>query len=124
MELGRFYRYWIYLRRAHFNYFGFLLSMLNFITIQYYILVKNIPFLASLFPRLYIFVATVLAIYIPLTIFLGRRDFKKMTVPVETGLMARYNPYNRDIARALRLIAEGRNEEAIEILKKWESLKQ
>jgi len=38
---------------------------------------------------------------------------------VDSALAAKANPWARDLAKALVCIAEGRNEEAIKILRKW-----
>ena len=58
-------------------------------------------------------------IYIPLGIFIGWKDYRKYAVPVDTELMARANPWTSDLAESLMLIAENKNEEAVEVLKKW-----
>ena len=58
-------------------------------------------------------------IYIPLAIIIGWYDYRKFAVPIDSPLSAKASPWHRDITRALMLIAEGKNKEAAEILRKW-----
>ncbi len=48
-----------------------------------------------------------------------RYDYRRFAVPVETALATLSNPWAIDLTKALILIAEGKNEEAVKILKKW-----
>ncbi|RLB81447.1 MAG: hypothetical protein DRH17_09115 [Deltaproteobacteria bacterium] len=112
-------RLWTYFRRGHSTYLVFFLSFANFIVIQYRLLIEYIPVLQLVFSSLIAFAIVFFAVYIPLAIIIGYYDYKKFAVPVDTALAAKASPWNRDLARALILIAEGRNKEAIEILKKW-----
>jgi len=66
-----------------------------------------------------IFTIAFFLLYIPLAILVGWYDYRRFAVPVELTLGAKASPWNRDIAKALMLIAEGRKKEAVEILKKW-----
>ncbi len=116
---SRLLRYWAYFRRSHGTYFIYLISFANFIVIQYRLLIEHVPALKFIFSSLTAFAITFLAVYIPLAVIVGWLDYKKMAVPVDQELASRYNPYARDIARALYLIADGKYEEAKEILKKW-----
>ena len=115
----RVFRFWVYFRRAHNNYFAYVLSFINFITITYtLIFVRMLGFPESptaLMAYGVIFVVS----YFVIATFIGWFDFRRGTVPVETTLIAMNNPYARDIAKAIYLLAEGRNEEAKEVLKKW-----
>ena len=115
----RLLRYWTYFRRGHNIYLVFLLSFANFITIQYNLLVKNVVFLRDIFAHLTYFAIAFLALYIPAAILIGWYDYRRFAVPVESTLRARANPWTRDLARALICLAEGRNEEAARILRKW-----
>jgi len=115
----RLLRYWTYFRRGHNIYLVFLLSFANFITIQYNLLVKNVAFLRDIFTHLTYFAIAFLLLYIPAAILIGWYDYRRFAVPIESTLRARANPWTRDLARALICLAEGRNEEAARILRKW-----
>jgi len=95
------------------------MSFANFIVIQYRFLVGYISFLNAIFSSLLIFAITFFFVYVPLAILIGWYDFKKLAVPVDSALGAKASPWVRDLAEALIFIAEGKNAEAIEILKKW-----
>jgi len=112
-------RAWTYMRRGHGTYLVFFLSFANFIVIQYRLLIEYVPIMKVLFSSLTAFAITFFLVYIPLAILIGWYDYKKFAVPVETALGAKASPWVRDLAKALILIAEGRNKEVIEILKKW-----
>jgi hypothetical protein len=95
------------------------MSFANFIVIQYRLLVEYMPPLKLVFGNLLAFAVTFFLVYVPLAVIIGWLDYKKLAVPIDAALNAEASPWNRDIARAIILIAEGKNEEAIEILRKW-----
>jgi len=115
----RILRWWAYFRRAHGTYLVFFISFANFVVIQYRLLVEYVPMLKMLFSSLTAFAITFFLVYIPLAIIIGWYDYRKFAVPVDSSLSAKASPWHRDVAKALMLIAEGRNKEAIEILRKW-----
>lgn len=119
LSKGRILRYWTYFRRGHSIYLVFLISFANFAVIQYRLLVSQITWLKILFPSLTTFIIAFLITYVPLAIIIGWLDYRRLAVPIDLTLMARASPFSRDLAKALILIAEGRNKEAVEILKKW-----
>jgi len=112
-------RYWVYFQRGHRSYLAFLISFANFVVIQYRLFIQYVSFLSQIFPHLLHFIAIFIVIYVPVSIVVGWLDYKKVSVPVETTLHVEVNPWNKDLARALYLLAEGKNEEAKKILKKW-----
>ncbi|MHA1664400.1 MAG: hypothetical protein ACTSVW_01035 [Candidatus Njordarchaeales archaeon] len=116
---GRILRYWTYFRRGHSTYLVFFLSFANFMVIQYRLLIEYVPFLEALFYSLTTFVATFCLVYIPLATIIGWLDYKKFAVPMDSTVMAKASPWNRDLVRALILICDGKNEEAKKILQKW-----
>ena len=61
-----------------------------------------------LFTSLTVFAASFFFVYIPIAVLIGWYDYRKFAVPVDTSISAKASPWNRDIARALTLIAEGR----------------
>jgi len=116
---SRVLRCWTYFRRGHSVYLVFLMSFLNFIVIQYRLVVQNIPILYETLPRLWIFTIILLATYIPIATLIGWLDYKKGSVPTDRALGAKASPWVRDLAKALMLIADGKSEEAKKILEKW-----
>ncbi len=115
----RVLRYWTYFRRGHGTYLAFLLSFANFVAIQYRLVIENVKLLAAVFPRLTYFLLTFATIYVPVCTLIGWLDYKRGAVPIERALGEAVSPWNRDLARALMLICDGRYEEAKEILKRW-----
>lgn len=119
VDRKRFLRWWVYFRRGHSTYLVFLLSFANFIVIQYRLLVEYVPALEVLFSNLSAFAVTFFLVYLPLAVIIGWYDYKRFAVPVETAVAARANPWVRDLATALAFIAQGKNNEAVKVLKKW-----
>ena len=115
----RLLRWLTYFRRGHNAYLVFLVSFANFVVIQYRLLIEYIPALKIIFTSLTAFVIAFFLVYIPLAITIGWYDYKKFAVPMERRLGALVNPWNRDISKALILIAQGRNDEAVKLLEKW-----
>jgi len=106
MSIKRVLRIYAYFKRGHSSYFAFLLSLVNFLSIQ--ILLNNLP-LALVF----------LAGYGFLCVLIGYYDYRRGLAPIETGLLARANPWMRDVSRALYYVSVGENEKAVEVLSKW-----
>lgn len=79
---------------------------------------EYIPALKLFFTNLTAFAVTFFLVYVPLAVVIGWLDYRKFAVPIDTVLVAKAFPWNRDLARALILIAEGKNREAIEVLRK------
>ena len=139
MRLGRLpqvvFRCYTYFKRAHAAYFAFLLSLANFVVIQYRLVIEYVPFLKTVFPNLLTFAICFIVTYGILTIFIGRLDFKKGAFRVEAAIAASSSPYDRDMARALSLLSEAikhivegnkqgaleRLEEVRKTLEKWYS---
>jgi hypothetical protein len=115
----RIMRWWVYFRHGHGSYLTFLLSFTNFIVIQYYFLIETIPSLSFLFPHLLWFVLTFFLCYLPISVIVGWWDYKKGVVPTQSKIGSLASPWTRDLATALILICDGKNEEAKKILKKW-----
>jgi len=112
-------RWWVYFRRAHNNYLAFALSFLNFIVIQYRLLIQYVPFLHLVFSSLLAFALSFFLVYVPAAIVIGWLDYKRLSVEVEQLLATQANPYARDIALALYLYMDGKVEEAKKVLEKW-----
>ncbi len=112
-------RLWLYFHRGHHFYLGFLMGFANFVVIQYTLLVSRVNFLKSLFSHFWYFVVIWLVLYPPIAIIIGYLDYKKASIRVASELQSKVSPYARDLAKAISLIAKGKNKEAEEILKRW-----
>ena len=127
---------WTFFRRGHGVYLTFILSFLNFITIQYRLMIDQIPFLKnSVLGSLYIFTLVFLIAYGLVSVALGYVDYKRGAVISENVLSNKANPYVDDTVKTitlqnegLALLAEGKNElarqkftEASGVIKKWDS---
>jgi len=97
----------------------FAISFLNFIVIQWRLLIEEIELLKALFQNLYTFIILFFVTYIPLATIIGWLDYKRGAVPVDHMMVASVNPWVQDLAKAILLLAEGKNEEVIELMKKW-----
>jgi hypothetical protein len=115
----RLLRYWTYFRRGHGVYLIFAISFLNFIVIQWRLLIEEVELLQALFQNLYTFIILFLVTYIPLATIIGWLDYKRGAVPVDQTVAARVNPWIQDLAKAILLLDEGKNKEVIELMKKW-----
>lgn len=64
-------RRWLDFRNGHSIYLVFAMTFANFITIQYKLLIDQIPSLAGIFDNIVIFAMVFILAYVPLSIFLG-----------------------------------------------------
>jgi len=119
MRKTQILRYWTYFRRGHNVYLAFLISFANFVAIQYSLVIKTIEQLSFVFSDLITFGITFFLIYLPVATVIGWIDYKKASVPIDAAVGAKANPFFMDLARAISLLAEGKNEEAIKTLRRW-----
>ena len=112
-------RYWTYFRRGHGVYLAFALSFLNFAVIQWRLLIEQVDFLEALFQHFYVFTIIFFVTYVPLATIIGWIDYKRGAMPVDLRLGAKASPWAQDLAKAIILLAEGKNQEVVEIMKKW-----
>jgi len=132
--LSRVFRYFVYFRRAHATYFAFVLGLLNFIVIQYRLLIEYIPLLKNLFPSLLFFSVSFIVLYIPTAILLGWFDFKRGIARKELHISTTSNPITREyhlvlnaeiiesIARLLEL--HGDHEQARKLRETYDQFKR
>ena len=106
---------WILFKRGHSMYLAFLVSFLNFITIQYSLLISKMPTLRTIFTSLQTFIAIFLLIYIPTAIILGWIDYRRGGM--ET--MQQLNPWINDLSLALIYMMEGKKQKAEALLRRW-----
>lgn len=116
---------WIYFKSGHTGYFTFVLSLSNFVVLQYNLFVERIPFLKQVMPRMSTFVVFFSLIYFPVAILLGYFDFRRGATMRRTFL----SPYTQDsleshikLRRSLMHFYQGDKEEAMTELEESEKL--
>jgi hypothetical protein len=119
MNRNRFLRYWTYFRRGHNIYLIFIISFLNFVVIQWRLLIEQIQLLEAFFQHFYIFTAIFMVSYISLATIIGWIDYKRGAFPVDQKIAAKVSPWAQDVAKAIILLAEGKKEEVIALMRKW-----
>ena len=116
---------WIYFKSGHSGYFAFILSMLNFVVLQYNLLVERVPFLKQYMPRMSHFFILFSLIYLPVAIIIGRFEFKKGTT-MRHPFLAPYtqdtNASNIRLRRSLMHYYNGEKEAAMKELVESERL--
>lgn len=115
----RLLRYWTYFRRGHSVYLIFAITFLNFVVIQWRLLIEQVEPLETLFQHFYLFTILFIITYIPLATIIGWIDYQRGAVPVDQTVAVKANPWARDLSKAIILLAEGKNEEVVELMKKW-----
>lgn len=88
------FRSWYYFRTGYMTYLAFVLAAINMMVVVYYLAIKNIPALESVFPSFAIWALTVIAAGIPLAIFLGWMHVKRSPAySSEVDIQVEANPY-------------------------------
>ncbi len=89
-------------------------------TIWYYLLIESIPSLKAAFPHYYMFFIIFIACYPVAVGLLGYWYVRRSELyPTELSISMKQNPFMRDLARSISLVAEGKNNDAVEVLKRW-----
>jgi hypothetical protein len=102
------FRGWFYFRQGWSTYFAFIFAAINTLVVTYYLAIENIPILKTVFPSFYVYMAIVIALGVPLLIFVGYAHQKKTaSYKAEADIFYESNPhalrqYN-DIELLLRL---------------------
>jgi len=104
---NRLIRIWIYFRTGHGTYLVLTLGFLNFIVLQFRLLVSAIPSLSAFFPHLVYFAVFFIVTYVPLAIILGWMDYKKGSIVMDSVLRAEISPFTLDSVEALILASQG-----------------
>jgi hypothetical protein len=105
-------------KRGFGSWVSYLLSLVQFLIIAY-LQVQKTTILDVLFPSLVIFSIVFVSTFFPLCVVIGYWDYKKGSFPTESNVAYLNSPWCMDIAKAIRCIAQGENDEAIKILEKW-----
>lgn len=85
-----------YFLRGHNNWFAYVMSLLNFITISFYLLIDSLTFVPESFKFRYYILLFVL-LYVPLAVIVGYWDLKKGTYKVEQTLAKNLSPIWTDL---------------------------
>ena len=98
-----------YFLRAHNNWFAYAFSLLNFITISFYLLIDNLTAIPDSF-RLRHYVFLFVVIYAPLAIIVGYFDLRKGTFRVEQKLARDLSPIWNEVFDKLNEIRKDQKE--------------
>jgi hypothetical protein len=91
----RIFRYWYYFRVGYGTYLTYLLGIGSTIITVYYLMIKSIPALQSIFPNLYVFASVFFIVGIPLAVALGFAHFKRTRAySSEMDISQETNPFN------------------------------
>lgn len=101
--MSRVYRLWFYMRRGYATYLAIAVNVVNFISIQYYVLVERLGLLWFI-PNIYVFAALMLPALLALTITLGWIDAHKGVIKTETSIVGSQNPWIQEILRTVKKI--------------------
>ena len=71
------FRTWFYFRQGWTTYFAFIFAAVNTLVTTYYLAIKNVPELISIFPTFVAYVLIVVSIGVPLLVVIGYIHFKK-----------------------------------------------
>ena len=126
-------RWWSYFRRGHGVYLALAVSFMNFITLQYRLFIEYIPFLKNIFTHILFFAVIFFVFYTIIAVFIGKWDYTRGAVIIDSTLQAKASPLAWDTveasileAEAIKLFIRGQNDEAIEklersvkLLEKW-----
>lgn len=94
------YRSWRYFRDGYALYISKPITIFNFLTITFYLLVERVSWLQMLFPHFYIYSVVALVTFVPLSILFGWLHMRKTGVfAVESILATESNPQTVHIQR-------------------------
>lgn len=85
-------RFWDF-RYGHGTYLAYAIGLFNFIIINYYLLISNVPFLQRIFPNLWVFALAFTPTYCFLAVIIGWLIFRKRQFKTDVEVSAMENPY-------------------------------
>ena len=89
------FKTFFYFRIGYAIYLAFLIGIINFLTTSYFLAIKKIPEIISIFPTFEIYIITVISIGIPLVTLVGWLHFKRVgTYSAEAAIQQQAAPYN------------------------------
>lgn len=88
------FRSWYYFRTGFHTYLAFVLSAINMMVVVYYLAIKSVPVLETVFPSFMIWALAVTAVGVPLSVFLGHLHVKRSgAFRSELDIQVEANPY-------------------------------
>ncbi|MGH9922644.1 MAG: hypothetical protein ACRD38_07820 [Nitrososphaerales archaeon] len=88
------FRSWFYFRMGFHTYLAFILSAINMMVVVYYLAIKSVPVLETIFPSFVIWALAVSAVGVPLSVFLGHLHVKRSgAFRSELDIQVEANPY-------------------------------
>lgn len=88
------FRSWYYFRTGYFTYLSFILAAINMMVVVYYLAIKNVPALETVFPSFVIWALVITSCGIPLSIYLGWLHVKRSgAYRSEMDIQVEANPY-------------------------------
>ncbi len=118
------YRLWVYFRRGHGTYLALGISVLNFITIQYRLMIEQSP-LKNIFTDPILFAIVFGSLYALASALIGWWDVRKGSLGAEMELSVIANPYTHDTAQFNLELCKALNKigvettEAEKIMERW-----
>jgi hypothetical protein len=95
MKKSLMFRSWYYFRSGYSQYFGFILAMVNMLTLTYYLALNSNEIFVKFFPSFSIYVIISSMIGIPLLIVVGFLHMRRSRgYSSETEIVAESLPYN------------------------------
>ena len=88
------FRSWFYFRTGYTVYLAFILSAINMMVVVYYLAIKSVPALETVFPSFAIWALTITSAGVPLSVFLGWLHVKRsQAFRSEMDIQVEANPY-------------------------------
>jgi hypothetical protein len=88
------FRSWYYFRTGYATYLAFILAAINMMVVVYYLAIKSVPVLETVFPSFVIWILVITATGVPLSIFLGWLHVKRSAAySSELDIQVEANPY-------------------------------
>ena len=85
-------RFWDF-RRGHSTYLAYAISFINFIVLNYKLLITNVDVLVGIFPHLWIFAVSFLITYPILAVNIGYFLYRKRQFHTDINIGVEENPY-------------------------------
>ncbi len=86
---------WFYLRTGYTIYLAMFVGAINILTTSYFLSIKQIPQILSIFPNFVIYVIFLVLVALPIITFTGWLHFKRLgTYSAESSIYQKVYPYN------------------------------
>ena len=88
------FRGWYYFRTGYATYLAFALAAINMMVVVYYLAIKNVPSMETVFPNFTIWALSITTVGVPLAILLGWLHVKRSPAyRSEVDIIVEANPY-------------------------------